>query len=657
MLPTLHIYLLGDFLLTVGETPVTTITIPRLQSLLAYLVLHRTAPQDRSHLAFLLWPDSTEAQAHANLRQLVYRLRQSLPYADQFLHVDKQTLQWLSTDGDCAWTCDVLELEQACTCLVETEQTREKPVLRQSLEQAIRLYRGDLLPDCNEEWILPERDRCCQLFLLAAKRLITLLEQERDYTAAISIAHKFLRYNPLHEATYRQLMRLLAVHGDREGALHAYDTCVTSLEHALGVEPSEITQESYNLLVQSVPQVPSLVTRAEPLLGRNVEWQRLQEIWDQVTRGRSHMIILTGEAGIGKTRLAEEMQLWVSRQGMIGASARCFAALRQLAYAPVATWLRTDVFQAHLLTLDQTLLKEIARLVPGIRGGQSSLPSSTIPEMGWHHQRFLEALTYAVLSVHQPLLLLLDDLHWCDQETLEWLHYLLRFAPEARVLLVGTLRPEEILPGYPLIAFLNMLQRDGLITEISPGPLTSAETTSLAEHIMGHPFDSTLSETLYHETEGNPLFVVEMVQEGTLEQLGRELSIATSPQSLLLHSGSMLPPMVQNVLANRIAQLSPLAHEIANVAAVIGHEFTFSLLVLACDGREEAVMQGLDELWQRHIIREQRLGTTETYDFAHVGFREQIYTSLSPAIRRLFQRRVAEACKAMEEGVQRDKHV
>jgi DNA-binding SARP family transcriptional activator len=94
VIPPLHMYLLGDFLLVSGETSVTTLTVPRAQSLLVYLVLHRRAPQDRSHLAFLFWPDSTEAQAHTNLRQLLYHLRQSLPYANHFLHADRHSLHW-----------------------------------------------------------------------------------------------------------------------------------------------------------------------------------------------------------------------------------------------------------------------------------------------------------------------------------------------------------------------------------------------------------------------------------------------------------------------------------------------------------------------------------------------------------------------------------
>src|SRR5579859_5622671 len=110
--PTLHIHLLGDFLLLADDSPVTTLQVPRLQSLLAYLVLHRTAPQERSHLAFLLWPDSTDAQAHVNLRKALHHLRQTLPYADHFLCADRQSLHWQPSPSDASWTLDVQDFEQ-----------------------------------------------------------------------------------------------------------------------------------------------------------------------------------------------------------------------------------------------------------------------------------------------------------------------------------------------------------------------------------------------------------------------------------------------------------------------------------------------------------------------------------------------------------------
>ena len=260
VIPTLHIHLLGDFLLVSGDTPVTTVNVARLQSLLAYLMLHRTAPQARSHLAFLLWPDSDEAQAHSNLRKLLHQLRQALqalPHADHFLHADRHSLQWLPSlpapqEGSprASWTLDVLDFEQAMTRAEQAEQVQDTTALRQAFEQVVELYRGDLLPSCYDEWILPERDRLRQLFFQASERLIALLEQERDYDAAIKIAQLLLRHDPLHEATYRDLMRFYALRGDRAAALRVYHTCVTNLERELAAEPGEATRQAYEALLQ-----------------------------------------------------------------------------------------------------------------------------------------------------------------------------------------------------------------------------------------------------------------------------------------------------------------------------------------------------------------------------------------------------------------------
>src|SRR5579884_1955944 len=172
MIPVLRIHLLGDFLLVLDDIPLMTINSPRLQSLLAYLVLHSAAPQDRSHLAFLLWPDSTEAQAHTNLRQLLYHLRQSFPATERFLHSDKHSLWWRPAHGEAHWTLDVQEFEQAPAWAEKAGQSQDTTTQRQALEQAIHLYRDDLLPGCYDEWLVPERERLRLLFLQAAEHLI-----------------------------------------------------------------------------------------------------------------------------------------------------------------------------------------------------------------------------------------------------------------------------------------------------------------------------------------------------------------------------------------------------------------------------------------------------------------------------------------------------
>ncbi len=248
---TLFIRLFSTFSMLADDVPISTAMVPRVQSLLTYLLLHRDAPQSRSHLAFLLWPDSTEAQAHTNLRQLLYHLRQSFPSADQFLTVSKHSIQWLPTDASVSFTLDILKFEQALAQANQAEQAQDMPMMLSALEEAMSLYRGDLVIGCYEEWILPERDRLRQLFLQTAERMMVLQEQERNYAGAIATARQILHSDPLHEATYRQLMRLYTLQDDPAAALRVYHTCVTTMERELGVEPSKITQALYESLVKS----------------------------------------------------------------------------------------------------------------------------------------------------------------------------------------------------------------------------------------------------------------------------------------------------------------------------------------------------------------------------------------------------------------------
>src|SRR5581483_3293841 len=389
----------------------------------------------------------------------------------------------------------------------QAERAKDTCAMQRALDQVICLYRGDLLPHCYDEWILPERDRLRQLFLSAAEHLIVLLEEERSYEDAIAVAQQLLRQDPLHEATYRRLMRMHALRGERAAALRIYHNCVTVIERELAIEPGAATRDLYESLLHAQAPVESktgpLTARgaAPPLLGRQAEWRHLQEIWRTVITGKPQLLILSGEAGIGKTRLAEEMKVWVGRQGMTVASARCYGAPGQLAYAPVTTWLRANALQGGLAALDPIWLAEIARLMPEVLANHTNLPRPLPMTEGWQRQHFFEALARAIFNTHQPLLLLLDDLHGCDNETLEWLHYLLRFRSDARLLLIGTVRAEELLPEHPLKTLIGALQRDGLVAEIALGPLTTAETTSLAEHIAGYQFGTALGNRLYRETE------------------------------------------------------------------------------------------------------------------------------------------------------------
>lgn len=646
-MPTLHIRLLGDFSLIYSDQQVTSLNTTRLRSLFAYLVLHRDVPQQRQHLAFLFWPDATEAQARNNLRQLLHQLRQAFPPVEQFLTADTHMLYWHPVTP---CYLDVAAVEQALTLADAVARRNDQHALQDALEQVDTLYRGELLPGCYDEWILPERERLRQRHLHVLEQLLRLFEVQGDSITAIRYAQRLIGIDPLSEDLYRRLMRLFALNNDRASALHAYHTCVTTLQRELGVAPGPATLEAYEQLMQhETPVIPArtrqpLPTATPTLIGRKQEWEALQDAWHTASTGEPGFVLVTGEAGIGKSRLAEEFLLWASQQGIVTAKARSYASEGQLSLAPVTDWLRSEGLRARLRQLDEVWLIEVVRLLPELLAEQPDLPHyEPVTEYG-QRQRFFEALARAILVAPQPLLLLIDDLQWCDQETLEWLHFLLRFDPMAQLLVVGCVREEELPPHHPLRTFLLHLRNTMSVTEITLQPLDAAETGKLASQVANRELDLASVMHLFHETGGYPLFVVEMVRA----DLGR-VSVRPSEADHLhrqppLDDARRLPPRVHAVLVGRLLQLSASARGFVEIAATIGREFTLDLLITCSNADADSAVRALDELWHKRIVREH---STNSYDFTHDKLREVAYGEISAPQRRMLHRRIAQALEAI----------
>jgi DNA-binding SARP family transcriptional activator len=599
--PTLSIRLLGEVDIRRGDVPVPALDSARAESLLAYLLIHRDAPQPRQRLAFLLWPDSTEAQARTNLRKVLHNLRRALPDADRFLEITPRTLQWRPA---APWWLDLAAFEDA---LARADAGDEQ---LDALREAVDAYTGDLVAGSYDEWLIAERERVRALHLHALERVAALLEERGDHAEALPYAERLLRDDPLREETCRQLMRLHDARGDRARALRVYHACTGALERELGVAPSAATRELYEALLPAGDAGEPAAEQQVALIGRADERARLTELWRDAQAGRAQLVLVTGEPGIGKTRLVDELRAWCAHRGVATAHARSYAAEGNLAYGPVAAWLRSHPLAARRGRLDTGRRAELARVLPELASDAQP------PADGEQRQRLFDALAQAILAPAEPLLLVADDLHWADEETLQFLHYLIRAAPDAPVLVVATARREDMEERAAIDDLVRGLRALERVVEIELGRLSRQETAVLANRIGGPALDAPQAERLFAETEGNPLFVVETLRAG-----------GTSAR-------------VQAVLDARLAQLSQPAHELAGLAATIGREFTSRLVATVSDVDEAALVGALDELWRRRIVREHG---ADAYDFSHDKLREAAYAALSPARRRRHHLRVAQA--------------
>jgi tetratricopeptide (TPR) repeat protein len=350
--------------------------------------------------------------------------------------------------------------------------------------------------------------------------------------------------------------------------------------------------------------------------------------WRAAAHGPAHLFVIRGEAGIGKTRLAEEFVIWARSNGVAAVTARCYASEGRLAYAPIAAWLRSDVLKPALAALEPAWASDVARLRPELLAERPEVPAPSRQLENWQRLAFFDALARAFRGA-APLALIVDDLQWADGDTIDWLQHFVRSTTDTPCLVVGTVRAEEEQDNPPLGRLVSYLERDRLLTSIALGPLDRTATTQLAGEVAEHPLDDHAAARTFKETEGHPLFIIER---------GR--------MALASHSEAAEPalPQVQSVVAARLALLSDDARGVAQVAAAVGRDFRFDLLAEASDLEEAALVRALDELWRRHIVRVQ---ADERWDFSHDRIREVAYAGIGPAHRRLIHRRIAQGMERL----------
>lgn len=628
--------LLGEFSLTCDNQPLTGMTTGRSQALLAYLILHPHAPQPRQRIAFQLWAESTDAQARTNLRKELSYLRRDLPNADQFLLVEAKTLQWSPT---AAFTLDVFEFEAA----VKAAQTADSARARSLLEQAIQLYRGDLLPGCEDEWILPERERLQQMRVNALEQLIDRLKEQRDYRTAIAHAQQLLRIDPLSEAAYTSLMQLHGLNGDRSAALQSYHRCMSVLREELGVDPSAATRKVYEqLLLQdeaiedelqevleqktSTQRLPPLCPLSplscaiSPLVGRQHEWQIIQN-WVSVdaSDAASTVLLLVGEPGIGKTRLLEELcatspvVLW----------GRGFAAEM---VRPYGIWI--DALRSVVLPQVVNLSPELGFLLPEI--GQ---PAKAPPDRSHLFDAVVQLL--AEWATQSSIVVMLDDIQWVDEASSALLHYASRLLSHLPVKFACTARSAELTENVAISRVVQALRREQRLTTLELQPFDRGKTAELIRSVITDR-ESALSlevvDRVFVDSGGNPLFVLEVAR--ALPTRGRSLDQSVPVDNL------------EALISDRLQQLDPSAREFLPWAAALGRSFKPTTVAQVADYPLPQLLTAIEQLERQSIIRPSTSVGNETgYDFAHDIVRQVVYQQLSEPRRQLVHLQIAHKLK------------
>jgi predicted ATPase/DNA-binding SARP family transcriptional activator len=626
--------------ITLGGQRLTTLR--RKNRALLFYLAQQAQPVSRDHLLAFFWPDHDRSAAQKILRTMLHELRQLGPA----LHIDPDTVALGATAE-----VDTRQFEDALAA---------RPARTPSLAATLACYRGDFLegfslPDPPEfdGWVVARRRHYRALFTRGLSALAQQQEVARDFDAALSTLDRALALDALQEDLQRACLRLHYLSGDRAGAIRRYETLRRQLDEELGVLPSAETRSLYDAIitdslsmaapvpaqtaiVEGVPPRPApAATALLPFTGRTSELKAIQE-----AAGAGRLILVEGEAGIGKTRLASEFVEALRRASPRWLVLRGAAhdSDQGLPYQPVLDALRGLLAQPDWaimragLESNPSWLTDVARLLPELSSAAQTAPDSEAPSDEarlWHGlSQFLRHLARL-----QPVVLWLEDLHWADAATVGLIGYLTRRAASAALVLLTTARATDVASG--LARLLQALTHEQRLLRLSLAPLSTEETRRVAEHFSPSQAGA-LKTWLDRNAEGNPFFLTELVrfalQTGLLRSDGTLDEGATA-------STAMVPATIQNLVQSRLIRLSADARRVLEVGAVLGREFEFELLRAAAELPAIAALDTLDQLQAAGLIQP-RPG--ERYAFDHSLTMDVVLGSMAEARARLLHRQVAE---------------
>lgn len=574
--------------------------LPKSLALLGYLIVHRRAAIGRDTLAFTLWPDDPEASAIGKLRRHLHDLQKALPPDAEhspWLVVERDSVQWNTAS---AATLDVDDFER----LGRDDATKSL---------AVDLYRGDLLEGIYDDWLFPERERLRGKYLHCLVDLVRMHGSERDFERAIEFAERLLSVEPWREDMLRELLILRYESGDRAGALHMYADFVKRLRADMSADPMPETRALYDAIMANArvtvsPTMPRLRPNVKqapvlPLVGRAAQMEVLKAAWKRAARGNGTTLVLAGEAGIGKSRVADELAGIARMQGgrvLIG-----FTTIPEpRPYAPFMDALEGGAAYVTPETL-------AALRAPEESGDERD-------QTRWL-ERFSKALREMART--RPVLVVLEDVHWCGAATLVLLEFVARRIAQSAVLIVATAREEELHAAHPLRAVRNDLVKDGVASQLQLARLDLAAVQELVRLVPAqHADGARTADRLLERTDGHPLYLAELLRD-PMEQDVADIGFGS-------------------LIEDRWSRVDETAFTLAEIAAVAGDVFDLDLLSDATGWRYDRVMNGTRQLLDHFLVQDSgQAGAGISYAFTHNLVRTKIYDQIPE--RRAAQRHAA----------------
>jgi DNA-binding SARP family transcriptional activator/predicted ATPase len=637
----LRVHLLGRPRLMLDEIALSAGGRPKVVPLLAYLLLHRAGPLPRHTIANALWPDDAESDARANLRRHVNYLHHLLPPAPPdrpWLAAEPSTLGW-NPQAELWFDVEAFETFAA------------QPA---RLVDALALYAGDLLADSGDEWLVAPRERLRERYHATLTAQVAALRAARNLPAAIAVAQQLLAADPWREDALRALVRSRYELGDRAGAVAEYERFAHTLREELGTEPMAESAAVYaairrdaGLDTGAAPPPSRAVGDAPPQLpfcGRVEQLAALRDRWTFAAGGAGGLMLIGGEAGVGKTRLVREFAAACEAGGALVYEAAA-AFPEAVPYQPHAELVRAAAPLAATLHVDGVWLSALAALVPSIADHVAELPVLPAADPTRERLRLFEAYAHfwEAIAARRPVVLVVEDLHWAGAGTVALLEHVARRAQSNRILVVATYREDELELNHPLRATRRRLESGGAAGHVALDRLPVAAVEELVIALGRADDPAALAGALHARSEGNPFVLGEVLRDldesGAVRVVGGRW-IAGGPLA------AAVPPAVRDALRSRLARLDERAAGLAEVAAVIGRTFDPELLREVTGWTEAVVLDALGTLVDRRLVGEHGVRGLG-HAFTHHLIRAVIYDAIPPAARIRRHRRIARVMGAL----------